>query len=64
MSKDPIIAEIHAVRRQLWRESGGTSQKFAQYLRKHEAERDVRIISLDEWKRQAAARRKPRSERS
>ena len=59
MTKDPIIAEIHAVRRQLWHESGGTSRKFADYLRKHEASRGVQPVSLEEWKRRNAVRRKP-----
>ncbi|GEM_PF-2479103 len=61
MTKDPIIAEIHAVRRQMWQESGGTSQKFADYIRKHEADRNVRTISLADWKRQNADRQKPTS---
>ncbi len=64
MTKDPIIAEIHTVRRDLWRKSGGNSQKFSEYLRKRQTKRNMATVSLDEWKRRRlAGRRKAASPR-
>jgi hypothetical protein len=59
MTKDPIIAEIHAIRRQLWLESGGTPRQYSEYLQKQMEKRKTTSISLAEWKLRNASRPRP-----
>lgn len=42
--KDPIVEEVRASGRELWKEAGGTLEGFFEYLRKAEEEHRERVI--------------------
>lgn len=42
---DPIIEEIHQIRRELVRESGGSLERLGEYLRGHRHEYAERLVT-------------------
>jgi hypothetical protein len=57
MRKNPILKELHDIRRDLLKENGGTLDKFADYLRRREREHIDRLVGPKEVMR----KRKPLS---
>jgi hypothetical protein len=44
MNDDPIVAEVHRARRELWEKCGRDWQKLANYLRAREAQHPERVL--------------------
>lgn len=44
MKNDPILKELHDIRRNLLKENGGTLEKFAAYLRLREQDHADRLV--------------------
>ena len=58
MPTDPIIAEIHRIREQLWRQCHGSAEEMARRQRKlHQLDKN-RMVDPVKWKKQRAAQRK------
>ncbi len=57
MKKNPILKELHDIRRDLLKENGGTPDNFAAYLRRREQEHLDRLVGPKEVRR----KRKPLS---
>jgi hypothetical protein len=47
MREDPIVDEIHRVRREIATEFAGDVHAFFQYLRRREAERPDHVVTLE-----------------
>ena len=47
MAEDPIVDEIHRVRREISAEFAGDVHAFFEYLRKREADRPGEVITLE-----------------
>jgi hypothetical protein len=54
MWKDPIVEEIHAIRREISRECGDDLAKIMDRLRSHEAMSSGPLIDKDELRRRTA----------
>lgn len=57
MKTDPILKELHEIRRELLKQSGGTLEKFAASLRRREREHPARLVGPKDIRR----KRKPAS---
>jgi predicted nuclease of restriction endonuclease-like RecB superfamily len=57
MTKDPIIAEIHRIREQLWRECHGSAEEMAERQRRLQEQDKSRLIDPEELKQRRKARR-------
>jgi hypothetical protein len=57
--RDPIVEEVHQVRRELWEESGGDLNKLIEKLRAIEAEERHRVVSLERLKELKKAKATP-----
>jgi len=51
MTQDPIVAEIHRVREQLWQECHGSAEEMAQRQRRLQEQSRDRLVDPVEWKR-------------
>lgn len=61
MTEDPIVAEIHRIREQLWRDCHGSIEQMAERQRRLQTQNKDRLIDPDEWKRRReAAKQTPR----
>ena len=54
--KDPIIAEIHRVREEIWEECHGSVREMAEKQRQVQKEFADRLIDPEEWNRRRADR--------
>jgi hypothetical protein len=59
--KDPIVAEVHRVRHELWDECGGDLQKLIEKLKAIEAKERHRVVSLERLKELKKAEPSPTS---
>lgn len=50
MSQDPIVAEIHRIREQLWKECHGSAEEMAERQRRLQEQNKDRLIDPEEWK--------------
>jgi hypothetical protein len=50
MTKDPIVAEIHRIRQQLWKECHGSVEEMAHRQRRLQQQNPERLIDPAEWK--------------
>lgn len=59
MTPDPIVAEIHRVREQLWEECHASAEEMAERQRGLQQRHSERLIDPEEWKsrRQAEGQR-------
>jgi hypothetical protein len=55
MNKDPIVAEIHQIREDLWRECHASVEEMAQRQRKIQESVQGRLIDPEEWRCQHKA---------
>ena len=55
MTQDPIVAEIHRVREQLWQECHGSAEEMAERQRRLQEQSKDRLIDPEEWKRRRRA---------
>jgi hypothetical protein len=53
--KDPIIAEIHRVREQIWKECHENGHEFAMRQREVQRQYADRLIDVAQWKRRRRA---------
>lgn len=51
MPNDPIVAELHRVREQLWEECHGSAEEMEERQRIIQRELDDRLIDPEEWRR-------------
>ena len=51
MTQDPIVAEIHRIREQLWKECHGSVEEMAERQRRLQQQNKERLIDPEEWKR-------------
>ena len=51
MPQDPIVAEIHRIREQLWRECHGSAEEMGERQRRLQKECGGRLIDPAKWKR-------------
>jgi hypothetical protein len=58
MTKDPIIAEIHRIREQLWEDCHGSAEEMAQRQVQIQEQNKGRVIDPVEWTRKRKAKRK------
>jgi len=57
MIRDPIVEEIHQIRKKIWDECGGDFAKWIERLKVREAEHPDRIVSLEEFRKRLSARK-------
>jgi HEPN domain-containing protein len=57
MAEDPIIAEIHRIREQLWRECHGSAEEMAERQRRLQEQDRTRLIDPEEWQQRRKAKR-------
>jgi hypothetical protein len=55
MAEDPIVAEIHRIREQLWRECHGSAEEMAARQRRWQEQHKDRLIDPEEWRRRRKA---------
>ncbi len=53
--KDPIVAEIHRIREQIWEECHGSAKEMGKMLRLVQEQYKDRLIDQKAWKRQRKA---------
>ena len=59
MPTDPIIAEIHRIREQLWKQCHGSPEEMAQRQRKLHQPDKSRVVDPAKWKKRRAAVKLP-----
>jgi hypothetical protein len=59
MRNDPIVKEIHEIRRRIWEECGGTVEGLIAHLKAAEQQHKDWLVMMEEVQRRAAASRKP-----
>jgi hypothetical protein len=57
MIHDPILAELHRIREQLWQECHGSAQQRAERQRRLQEQQKDRLIDVQAWKRRQSAPR-------
>jgi hypothetical protein len=57
MTPDPIVAEIHRIREQLWELCHGSAEEMAERQRRLQRQNQARLIDPEEWKRRRKAER-------
>ncbi len=55
MTSDPIVAEIHRIREQLWEQCHGSVEEMAERQRRLQQQNQGRLIDPEEWKRRRQA---------
>lgn len=60
MPQDPIVADIHRIREQLWRECHGSAEEMADRQRRIQEQCRDRLIDPAEWKRRWRETKKTR----
>ena len=57
MTHDPIVEEIHQIRKRIWEECGGDFQKYLARLRKTAAVPPDRMVTLERRRKETRAAR-------
>lgn len=60
MPQDPIVAEIHRIREQLWRECHGSAEAMAERQRRSQEQYRDHLIDPAEWQRRRKDEKKVR----
>ena len=54
MTRDPIVAELHRIREQLWEECHGSAEAMADRQQRVQQDCQDRLIDLEAWRRRKA----------
>ncbi len=55
MIQDPIVAEIHRIREQLWLECHGSVEEMAERQRRLQRQNPAHLIDPEQWKQRRCA---------
>ena len=58
MTTDPIVAQIHKIREQLWKKCHGSAQEMAQRQQQLPQPDKSRVVDPAKWKKSRAAARR------
>jgi hypothetical protein len=56
LREDPIVAEIHRIREQLWEACHGSAEEMAERQRRLQEQYKDRLIDVAEWNQQRQAK--------
>ena len=59
MPTDPIVAEIHRIREQLWKQCHGRAEEMAERQRNLPQPDKSRLVDPDKWKKRHGMTTKP-----
>ncbi|MHB1036524.1 MAG: hypothetical protein ACYC35_17750 [Pirellulales bacterium] len=58
--KDPIVEEVHEIRKKLWNQCGGDLDRYLEYLKSQDLSHPgLQVSSLGEMKKRIAAKTPP-----